>query len=368
MDFKTISYNNADQPEFVKELRKRINLYFKENNISKYGNTSMIMKTIAMLGMYLIPYFLIIFNVSDNPWIILGLWIIMALGMTGIGFSIMHDANHGAYSKNQKVNKYLGYLINLVGGSAINWKIQHNVLHHTYTNVHEHDEDIDSGGLMRLSFHQKRYKLHRLQHIYAWFLYGLLTISWLIKKDFLQLNRYKQKDLIKTQGISYLKAYWRLVGAKLFYVAYMILLPLLFSSQSWWLTVIFFLVMHYISSLILSTVFQAAHVVGETTFPLPNDNGKINDNFVIHQLKTTANFAKRNRLLSWYVGGLNFQIEHHLFPNICHVHYRKLSNIVSKTAKEYNIPYHSGKSFLSALYSHGKLLKQLGKYDFDTVS
>lgn len=368
MDFKTINYNNTDQPEFVKELRKRINLYFKENNISKYANYSMVLKTIAMLSMYFVPYFLILFNVFTNPWLVLGLWLIMALGMTGIGFSVMHDANHGAYSKNQNVNKYLGYLINLVGGSAVNWKIQHNVLHHTYTNVHEHDEDIDSGGLMRLSFHQKRYKIHRLQHIYAWFFYGLLTISWLVKKDFLQLTRYKQKDLIKTQGITYTKAYWRLVGAKLFYVAYVIVTPLIFSSQPWWLTILFFLAMHYVSSLILSTVFQAAHVVGETTFPLPDNEGKMKDNFIVHQLKTTANFAKKNRLLSWYVGGLNFQIEHHLFPNICHVHYRKLSAIVSKTAKEYNVPYHAGKSFISALYSHGKLLNQLGKNDFATVN
>lgn len=328
----------------------------------------MVIKTITMISLYLIPYFFILFNVFTNTWLVLLLWLIMAIGMSGIGFSVMHDANHGAYSKNQKVNKYLGYLINLVGGSALNWKIQHNVLHHTYTNVHNHDEDIESGGLMRFSFHQKRYKIHRLQHIYAWFFYGLLTLSWLVKKDFLQLNRYHKKDLIKTQGTTYSKAYWRLVAAKVFYVVYMILLPITFSSQNWYVTVLFFLLMHYVASLILSTVFQAAHVVGETSFPLPDTDGKMEDNFIVHQLKTTANFSKKSRILSWYVGGLNFQIEHHLFPNICHVHYRKLSKIVSKTAKEYNIPYHSGKSFLSALYSHAKLLNQLGKKDIATFS
>jgi len=367
MEFKTINFNSSQQPEFAKELRKRINQYFKENNVSRYGNASMVFKTIFMLSLYLVPYFLVLFNVFTNPWFVFMLWVLMGFGMTGIGFSIMHDANHGSYSKNQKVNKYLGYLINLVGGSAINWKIQHNVLHHTYTNIHDHDEDLDTSGLMRFSHHQKRYKFHRLQHIYAWFLYGLLTISWLVKKDFIQLSRYKKQDLIKTQNITYKTAYWRLVFAKLFYVAYMIVLPITFSSQSWWLTLVFFMCMHYISSLILSTVFQAAHVVSETTFPLPDEQGKIEDNFIIHQLKTTANFSRKNRLLSWYVGGLNFQIEHHLFPNICHIHYRKLSEIVRSTAQEFSVPYHSGKSFLSALYSHAKLLNQLGKNDYSTV-
>ncbi len=364
MEFKSINFNHNHQGDFSKELRKRINQYFKENNISKYGNANMVIKTIFMISLYLVPYFLMIFNVFTNPWAVFFLWILMGLGMAGIGFSIMHDANHGSYSKNTTINKYLGYLINLVGGSAINWKIQHNVLHHTYTNIHDHDEDLDTSGLMRFSHHQKRYKFHRLQFIYAWFLYGLLTISWLAKKDFIQLNRYKKMDLIKTQGIPFKAAYWRLVFAKLFYVAYMILLPILFSSQPWWLTLVFFMCMHYVSSLILSTVFQAAHVVGETAFPTPDKEGKMEDNFIVHQLKTTANFSKKNRLLSWYVGGLNFQVEHHLFPNICHVHYRKLSDIVKKTAQEYNIPYHSGKSFTGALISHAKLLYLLGKKDY----
>ena len=362
MDSLRIKFNTADRPDFVKELRKRVNTYFKENNKSKYGNANMVIKTIFMLSLYFVPYFFIIFNITANSWLILSCWFLMSLGMAGIGFSIMHDANHDAYSKNKTVNKYLGYLINLVGGSSVNWKIQHNVLHHTYTNIANHDEDID-GPLMRFDYKIKRHKVHRFQQIYAWFLYGLITLSWSLKKDFIQLRRYRKKDLLKTQQISFNSAFWRLTSAKVFYISYVLVLPLIFSSQTWWLTLVFYLIMHFTCGFIISVIFQLAHVVEETQFPQPGENGQMENNFAIHQLNTTANFAKNNLPLSWFVGGLNFQIEHHLFPNICHVHYRKISTIVKETTKDFDLPYHQNTLF-GAISSHAKHLSQLGKHDF----
>lgn len=361
MESVRIKFNNADRPEFVKELRSRVNNYFKENNKSKNANTNMVIKTIFMLSLYLIPYSFVILNVTTNPFIILGLWVLMGLGMAGIGFSIMHDANHGAYSKNQKTNKYLGYLINIIGGSSVNWKIQHNVLHHTYTNINEHDEDLD-GTLMRFSPHQKRLKTHRFQQLYAWLLYCLITVAWFTKKDFIQLKRYKRKDLIKTQNITYKKAFTRLVLAKIFYISFIFVLPLIFSSQVLWLTILFYFIMHFTSGIFISTIFQLAHVVSETDFPKPDSNGSMDNSWAAHQLYTTANFGKNNLPLSWFVGGLNFQIEHHLFPNICHVHYRKISDIVKATAQEFDLPYYQN-TLLGAIHSHTKHLKKLGKPD-----
>ena len=360
MHTEGVKFNPNNQSEFIRELRKRVNLYFKSNNISRFGNTNMVIKTIFMLLLYLIPYFLVVFNVFENNLVVLLLWIIMGTGMAGIGLSIMHDANHDVYSKNKKTNKLLGYLINLVGGSYINWRIQHNVLHHSFTNIHDHDEDLDSGGLMRFSEHQKKYKAHRFQKYYAWFLYGLLTVSWSLKKDFIQLRRYHKKDLLKTQGVTYKKACLNLVIVKALYFLQILVIPLIFANQQWWLTLIFYFIMHYVCGLILSTIFQAAHVVNETSFPLPDESGNIENNWAVHQLYTTANFAENNRILSWYVGGLNFQIEHHLFPNICHVHYRKISKIVRETAQEFQLPYYSNPSFFGALKSHYQLLAKLG--------
>ena len=352
---------SPSKDDFAKELRKRVNQYFKENNISRYADTNMILKTIFMLALYVVPFVLLL-TYFENTFLTLLMWVLTGFGMAGVGLSIMHDANHHAYSKNAKINIILGKLLNFVGGSDVNWRIQHNVLHHTYTNVNGMDEDIDSGILMRFSPDQKRRKAHRYQHIYAWFLYGFMTIMWTFTKDYSQFARYKKRDLLKTQGKSEGLMLFTLILSKVLYLGVFFVLPLLFAPTPWWVTVVGFFGMHFIAGLTLACIFQPAHVVPTSDFQAPED-GQIKTDWAVNQLLNTANFAPKSRLFSWYVGGLNYQIEHHLFPNICHVHYRKISHIVRDTAFEYNLPYYSYKTFLSALGGHAKMLYNLGKYE-----
>lgn len=362
MDIHSIKYAKGHNTEFYKELKKRVNTYFKSNNISKFGNINMVLKTIFMVALYLVPYFFILFAV-EQVWLALLLWIVAGFGMAGIGLSIMHDANHGAYSKYNFVNKFMGFLINIVGGNDLNWRIQHNVLHHTYTNVDGIDEDIDVDGLMRFSPNQERLKMHKYQHIYAWFLYGLLTMNWFFIKDYQQLIRYNKRGLLETQNIKFARAMTSIIVTKVFYAFVTIALPIWLAPTAWYVSVIGFVMMHFVAGLLLSLIFQSAHVIPSSDFPIPNQSGVIEADWAVNQLYNTANFAPEYRILSWYVGGLNYQVEHHLFPNICHVHYRKISKIVRQTALEYNLPYYSYVSFYSALKDHAKLLKNLGKYD-----
>jgi len=293
------------------------------------------------------------------------MWALMGLGMSGIGLSVMHDANHGAYSNNKHVNNALGFLLNFIGGYPPNWKIQHNVLHHSFTNIHGHDEDIDKKGIIRFSPTQKRKGIYRFQVFYAPFLYGILSIYWLIAKDFEQLVRYNKRNLLKGQGLTMKRALTETIINKTWYIGLFLVLPMLLSSVLWWQTLLGFLLMHLISGLVLALIFQAAHVLEETNFYEVSSTGTVENNWAIHQLKTTANFANGSVLFSWFIGGLNYQIEHHLFPNICHVHYRKISSIVKETAKKYNVPYYQHKTFFGALKSHFTMLNQLGtgKYD-----
>ncbi|UII31791.1 acyl-CoA desaturase [Fulvivirga ulvae] len=363
MNHKTIKFSRDNRVDFIRVVRKRVSDYFETNGISKYGNIHMVIKTITMLLMYVVPYVVMMSGILTNSWAILGMWIIMGVAMAGIGFSIMHDANHGAYSKNQNVNKYLGYLINIVGGSAINWKIQHNVLHHTFTNVDGMDEDIDPGKLMRLSPHRKRYKLHRIQHIYGWGLYGLMTFLWITTKDFRQLYRYKKMGLTKAQNIKVPTQLTKLIIAKVVYYIVFLVLPIIFLSIAWWQVVLFFIAMHFTAGLILGCVFQPAHVMPSSKYPLPDKEGNLENDWAVHQLYTTTNFSPKSRILGWYVGGLNYQIEHHLFPTICHVHYKKISRIVKETAEEFGLPYHSQPNFFAAIMLHARMLRDLGKYD-----
>ncbi|MEH0154066.1 acyl-CoA desaturase [Limibacter armeniacum] len=365
MNSVSVKFNREDRPEFVTELRKRVNSYFKENNISKYGNRQMKVKTLFMVLLYLLPFTFMLTGYITNIWVILGLWGLMGFGMSGIGLAVMHDANHGAYSKNRKTNERIGRILYLVGGYPANWRIQHNVLHHTYTNIHEHDEDLGN-GFIRMSPNQKRMGMHKFQFIYVPFFYTIMTLYWLVSKDFQQAFRYKKKDLLKTQNLTFQSALTKITLSKIIYTLVFIVLPLAVIPIPWWYTMLGFLLMQAVCGLSLALVFQCAHVIEETSFFNTEENGgSMENNFAIHQLKSTANFAHGSRAFSWFIGGLNYQIEHHLFPNICHVHYRQISGIVKATAEEYGVPYFAHKTFAGALRSHFGMLYHLGNGSYE---
>lgn len=320
----------------------------------------MVFKAVLMLTIYFTPYFMMIGGISTSPLVLLALWFIMAIGMAGIGLGIMHDANHGAFSNAPSINNLIGKVIKLVGVDQLNWKIQHNVFHHNYTNIEGHDDSLQGGKLLRFSPHQSRLKHHKYQHIYAWFLYPLQTIVWSLLTDFLRLKRYYSMGAIPDSNKSYRAHLIELILWKIFYYGFILVLPIILIDVPWWWTVSFFLFMQLCCGLFLSCVFLSAHIMPKVEYPLPNEGGNIENNWVIHQMYTSCNFATSSRWFSWYVGGLNFQIEHHLFPNICHVHYRAISKILKRTSEKYQLPYFHYKSFFLAVKEHGRMLKILG--------
>jgi linoleoyl-CoA desaturase len=350
----------ATRRDFSITLNRRVNEYFKTKNICKTGNSEMVIKTCCMFAAYLLPYLLVVSGMITGSWALLAALLVMSVGLAGIGLSVMHDANHGAYSRRPWINTLLGYSLNMVGANSFNWKMQHNVLHHTYTNVHDEDEDIGSRGVLRFTPHSQWKKMHRYQCIYAWFLYGMMTLAWMFVKDFVRIVRYHKSGLAKRHNAVISREWFILIFTKLFYVSYIVVIPILFSPLLWWQVLLGVFLMHYITGFILAIIFQPAHVIEGTEFPLPDDNNQLENNWAIHQLLTTTNFGNKSRWFSWYVGGLNFQIEHHLFPGVCHVHYRKIAGIVRTTALEFGLPYKSTETFLQALVKHFYLLKHLG--------
>lgn len=362
MSIKVVKFNVNDQPDFFKELRRRVNTHFKEGNKSKYADTNMKVKSVFMIALYCIPLAYLISGYCNHSLAMYLAWVIMSLGLSGIGLSIMHDANHGAYSKNSKVNSFMSNLLNLIGGYPANWRIQHNVLHHSFTNIHGHDEDIEKRGIVRFSPTQPKKRIYKFQAFYAPFLYGLLTFYWFLGKDFEQLSRYHKMGLLKGQGLTFKKALFEIIFNKVWYTILLLVLPLIMVQLPAWQVITGFLLMHFLSGLILALIFQTAHVINETHFFELDTNGNVENNWAIHQLKTTANYANNCHWFSWLIGGLNYQIEHHLFPNICHTHFKDISKIVKQTTQEYGLPYHEHTSFYSALKSHFMLLNKLGKY------
>lgn len=358
-----VKFSNDSHQEFAKTLRQRVNAYFKDNNISKTGGGKVVVKMIFMASLYLVPFILMLLPFVDHVGYTFLLYSIMGLGMAGIGVSFMHDANHASLFKSPKLNVWAGRVLYLLGGNPLNWKIQHNVLHHTYTNVDGMDQDIDSVSLLRFSPGQKRKKIHRFQHIYAFFFYMLLTASWMTSKEYLQMKNFRDLGLLKGEKKSYGRLLFDLTLSKLFYFGIFLVLPLIFAPGAWWQILLAFLLSHAIASVALSLIFQSAHVMPNMEFPTIDEKNEIKGNLMAHQLLTTTNFAQKNPIISWSFGGLNYQVEHHLFPNICHVHYPKISKIVKETALEYGLPYHSKKTFIGAVWSHIMQLRYFGKYD-----
>ena len=357
---KRVKFINKDKTDFFPTLSVRVNQYFKDNNISRYANAEMVLKTIGILAIFFVPYGLLISGYLSLPLMFL-MACIMGVGKAGIGLSIMHDANHGGYSSNPMINKFVEFSMYIVGGNRYTWKLQHNVLHHTYTNIYGMDEDIDPPkGLMRFSPEAKHYLHQKYQHIYSVFFYGLMTFFWASGKDFLQLYRYKKKGLVKGPKYKMAKEIGILIVSKIVYYIYLLYIPMMLLDITFGQWFIGFFCMHFIAGVILALIFQMAHAITETKFPVPDDKRNIENEWAVHQMYTTANFARSNKLLSWYVGGLNYQVEHHLFPKICHIHYSKLATIVKNTAEEFGLPYHDHPTFVSALKSHFKLMKELG--------
>ncbi len=357
-----VSYNNQNNSEFIKELKANVAAYFETNKISKYGNTSMVLKSAFMFFLYFTPYALMMTGVISSWLGVFACWILIGFGKAGVGMAIMHDANHRTYSKNAKVNKWMSKSMFLVGGFPANWQRQHNTMHHGFTNIEGKDEDINpSTTMLRLSPHKPLRKIHRYQHLYAWFFYGLMTILWITTKDFSQLSRYKKQGLSLSNGKSYDYLFRSLIAAKIIYYLFFLVAPLIVLPFAWYWILLFFFAMHFTTGLSIGLIFQTAHVTPTSEYPLPDEKGTIENSFAIHQLANTANFAPNNKILGWLIGGLNHQVEHHLFPGVCHVHYNKISKMVKEMTDKYKLPYHVQPGFFIAVIEHARMLKRLGR-------
>ncbi len=351
-----VTYNNRNAV-FYQALKADVENYFKEKGIRKTGNWKLYLKTIILIPFAVFTYIFLLTQHYSN---LVGISMSAVLGLTlsGVGFNIMHDACHGSYSTKKWVNELLGLTLNALGGNAFIWKQKHNVIHHTYTNVDGIDDDIAKSPVIRQCQTQVWKPAHRIQHIYLWLVYALSSFLWVFVID---MVKYGQKRIYTTE-MNKMDTREHLIfwGSKALYLVFYVAIPVYFVGWAAW--GVGFLFMHMALGLSLSVVFQLAHVVEETEFEFSGADDKIIENeWAIHQIKTTANFARENRLISWFVGGLNFQVEHHLFPRISHVHYPELSKIVERKCKEFNIQYHSMPTMIAAIGSHYRFMKMLGQ-------
>jgi linoleoyl-CoA desaturase len=352
----TPKFKNAQGSNFHRELKKRVNNYFLENNKESTGNFSLYFKAVLFWALYIALYIHVVFFTPSAWWAIAECFAMGGL-TAAIGFNVMHDGGHGSFSPSSFWNKIAAFSVNALGASAIMWNNKHNIIHHTYTNIDGVDDDIEIRPMLRMCATQKKYKIHRFQHIYVWFLYTLLLIIWVFATDYTKYFRKRVGSVpIKKMSSFDHFAFWT---AKIGYYIMMIALPIYMVGFLPWLLGFFVLAMF--AGFVLSIVFQLAHTVEETSFPVRMENtNDIENEWAIHQIETTANFATKNRLISWLVGGLNFQIEHHLFPKVSHVHYPEISKIIKSTCEEFNVKYIEYRRMRHAIVSHASYLKRMG--------
>lgn len=351
----SVKFVTTPPAAFAAEVKERVDRFFAERGLSEKANAAMVLKTIVILGLTFGCYGLILSG-RFSPLAMLGLAVLMGVGVAGIGFGVSHDALHGAYSHDPRVNRLLGLTFDVLGANGYMWKITHNVIHHTYTNIHGIDEDLEVSPLIRLSPRSPWRPIHRLQPWLAWALYSFSTLFWVWVKDF---KYFLQKDLGPYKDKKHPRGEIALLAVtKLAYHAWTIVIPLLVLDIAWWQFAIGYLAMHLTAGLILGVVFQLAHVVEGPEHPVPDAAGRMDDAWMIHQMETTSNFATGSKLLTWYVGGLNYQVEHHLFPKVCSVHYPSIRPLVREAARRHGIPYHEQPTLWSAIRSHYETLKR----------
>ncbi|MEJ7589382.1 MAG: acyl-CoA desaturase [Ferruginibacter sp.] len=352
-----VTFDNRNN-QFYQSLKVSVDQYFITKGISKTGDWRLYIKTVTLIGSAIAIYCSLMFFRMDT------LPALLLCGMLGfifasIGFAVMHDANHGSYNTRPWVNDMLGLSANALGASSFFWKQKHNIIHHTYTNVDGIDDDIAKSPIIRQCESQKWVPAHKIQHLYLVPVYALSSIFWVFIMDF---TKYFSRKIYTTDA-------WKMStknhiifwSTKISFLIFYMILPIMVWGIGPWL--LGFFILHAVMGLTLSLVFQLAHVVENTEFEnVALDQTKhLETAWAEHELKTTSNFAMDNKVISWFVGGLNFQIEHHLFPRISHVHYPAISKIVMQKCAEFNLPYNKYDTMSEALVSHFKVMKMLGK-------
>ena len=341
---------------FQNELRRRVEEFFRDSGRRPRDSVRMYLKTAVILAAFAISYVLLVF-VASSWWEGALYSIALGVAMAQIGFNVQHDAGHQAYSEHRWVNRMMAMTLDMIGGSSYIWHWKHAVFHHTYVNVSGHDSDIDLGVLARLAPPQRRRWLHRWQHYYLWVLYGVTVMRWHFYGDFRDMatGTIGERRFPRPRG-------WDLVvfvTGKLVFFTLAFGLPLAFHSLA--VVAAFYAIVAAITGMLLAIVFQMAHVVEEAEFPAPGvESGRVEQAWAIHQLETTVDFARNSRWVTWLVGGLNFQIEHHLFARICHVHYPAMSGIVEQTCREFGVKYSEHTSLRTGILSHYRWLRRMG--------
>ena len=408
-DHEFTSFYSWDS-EFYPVLKQRVVAKLNEVGVDLRGGSG----SILYKGLFLmVGFWGCLFQMyTANSFAAASFWsIAMGIFASFIGTCIQHDGNHGAFSKRKWLNKCAGWTLDMIGASGFTWEIQHMLGHHPYTNVldfhedvqkqkgvdspmHEKDQESDpdvfsSFPLMRMHPTHVPSWFHRYQHLYAPLLFSLMTVAKVFQQDFevaMSKRLYHIDAHCRYGSMLNILRFWLM---KVVSLGYMVAVPCYFHGIIKGSAL--FMIGHFACGEMLATMFIVNHVIEGVSFGLKNVEGEkfqpttvegstpmeqtraeamkkcggltevpLND-WAAVQCQTSVNWSPGSWFWNHFSGGLSHQIEHHLFPSICHTNYVHLHEVVKQTCEEYGVPYQAEHSLYTA---YGKMiahLKFLGK-------
>lgn len=351
---KNIRFKKEEDTQFVQVLYARVNQYFKDNNLPKTGDASLLIKGTILLATYGATYLLLFFsnNLTQLYLAYIGLGILTIF----VALNIAHDAAHGTFATHATWNDRLLYVFDLLGANGYLWQLKHVHSHHPHVNIPNMDGDIKQSNLVRIFPNAPRLSFHRYQYLYMPILYLFYTLNWLLFRDF---RDFFQTNISGKPNIQHAKKeYVKLIVGKIIYLSRMIFLPYFLLPFSFPQILVGFLIFHFAASFTVTLALVSAHIGEDSVYPEPNKNGEMPSSWVRHQIVTTCDFATDNSLITHLFGGFNHHVVHHLFPNICHIHYPVLTKILAETCREFKMPYQANDTLIQAIWSHLKFLKK----------
>jgi linoleoyl-CoA desaturase len=343
---------------FYADLKRSVTRLLDESGRARHAQVRMYAKSGVVVAWAVASWLLLVLGVSQSWWQTGLLAVSLGLALAGVGFNITHDANHGSYSPHRRLNRAFCWSMDAIGASSYVWRTKHNTAHHTFTNISGADSDIDSMPFARFAPDQPRRAFHRFQHVYMWLLYGLFAIKWHTVGDFGYLREGKIGDVpLRWPRGRQLMGFWL---GKAAFVTWSLAIPLLLHPA--WQVAVVFCVVSFVLAFTLAVTFQLAHCLEEAEFTSVDEmTAAGRSEWARHQIETTVDFAPRNRLLTWYLGGLNFQVEHHLFSRVCHTHYPAMAGVVREVCDRHGVRHQSHDGLWSALASHTRWLRRMGE-------
>ena len=352
-----IRFEQGNHSDFYRTVKTRVHRYLARSGRTRFADHRVATKALGCLAVAAGAYGLILSG-AFSVWEMLLLANVYGVASLLLALSVGHDAAHDAVFFSKRLNRITQFLcFCLLGADPYLWRLRHVKSHHVFPNVNGCDIDIDSNMFLRLTPNHRRRWYHRFQHLYAPIIFWLVDIHTVFIQDFQYLFKRRLANLVDIRHS--IGAYASFAACKLVYVLIVFLVPLWMLPLPWWQVLAGALIMSFVASCLFVYLLIGTHFAEETEFPEVGADGSIDHDWAVHAMITSLDWSPYSRLAQFLSGGANAHAAHHLFPNVCHIHYIAITRIIARAAREYGFT-HNVSTLPRMVRSHFRFLKAMG--------